>query len=84
MQIDLIEDRFARYKKALRKSDRKIFDRLMRTARMEIQAGVMASAPDPFQVVLLSILIRQQGELDECRRKLRIPIPDETLPGNPV
>lgn len=63
-QISMIEERFRDYRRALRKEDRIAFDRLMAYAKEQLQAGVMAAHPHPFDSMVLSMVIRllQQNE----------------------
>lgn len=71
MQIDLVEDRLKKLRRGLRKEDQKIFDRLMRTARMQIQAGAMASSPNPFDTMALTMLIEIQRQIDAQSEQIK-------------
>ena len=53
MAVEATNDRLAEFRKALRKDDREIFDELMRYAKTQIQVGVMASNPNPFDSISL-------------------------------
>ena len=70
MQIDLIEDRLKKLRRSLRKEDQKLFDRLIRYARMQIQAGAMASNPNPFDSMAMTMLIELQKQIDSDRMEL--------------
>ena len=48
----------AEFRRGLRKDDREIFDELMRYAKTQIQAGVMASSPNPFDSMSLIMHIQ--------------------------
>ncbi|MCE9600025.1 MAG: hypothetical protein K8S54_18840 [Spirochaetia bacterium] len=70
MQIELIDSRFKNLRRALRKEDQKVFDRLLRYARMQVQAGAMASNPNPFDSMALTMLIEIQKQLDTNQAEL--------------
>ena len=69
-QIEVTAERFASFRRALRKDEQKIFDRLFRSARLQMQAGVMAACPNPFDSMAMSMLIELQRQNDELRRDL--------------
>lgn len=71
MQIDLIEDRLKKLRRSLRKEDQKLFDRLIRYARMQIQAGAMASNPNPFDSMAMTMLIELQKQIDSDRKEIQ-------------
>lgn len=71
VQIDLIEDRLKKLRRSLRKNDQNIFDRLIRYARMQIQAGAMASSPNPFDSMAMSMLIELQRQIDSDRIEIQ-------------
>jgi hypothetical protein len=71
VQIDLIEDRLKKLRRSLRKNDQSIFDRLIRYARMQIQAGAMASSPNPFDSMAMSMLIELQRQIDSDRQEIQ-------------
>jgi len=87
MQMDLVEERFKNFRRALRKEDQKIFDELIHAARLQAQAGVMASAPNPFDSMAMAMLIEMRREnrilesrleaLEETVRKMRRAGSDE-------
>jgi len=70
MQIELVADRFKQLRRGLRKEDQKIFDRLIRIARMQIQAGAMASNPNPFDSMALTMLIEMQKQIDAQKEEI--------------
>lgn len=71
MQIDLIEDRLKKLRRGLRSEDQKIFDRLIRYARMQIQSGAMASNPNPFDSMAMTMLVELQKQIDIDRREIQ-------------
>jgi hypothetical protein len=84
-QIERLRERFRKFRRALRREDQRLFDDLMLFAKLHVQAGVMASSPNPADSVFLSILIEQQrlllghtrelerlrGELHTLKERLR-------------
>lgn len=69
-QLDLIETRLKKFRTALRRQDRELFDQCLLSARRHSQAGVMAAAANPMDSFLLSVIIEQQREI----RALKIDI----------
>lgn len=79
MQIDAIEDRLKKFRRGLRRDDQAAFDSIMRAARYQLQSGVLAASPNPFDSVTLSALIEQerrlcayQSEIEELRSQLDV------------
>ncbi|MGV3666505.1 MAG: hypothetical protein ACO1NV_10250 [Leptospira bouyouniensis] len=73
-QMLQIEENLSDFRRALRKADQEIFDDLIRTAKLQVQAGVMASLPYPIDSMLLSMMIelkKEINELTELKKKLR-------------
>lgn len=70
MQMEEVNARLRDFRRALRREDQLVLDRLLKWAKEELQAGVMAADPDPFHSMFLSIMVRQQRELDELKRRL--------------
>lgn len=66
-QIERIEERLKDFRKGLRKKDQEAFDELMRISKLQIQAGVMASSPNPFDSMMLSILISMMNEIKDLK-----------------
>ena len=67
MVIDQVARRFDGFRKTLRREDREAFDDLMRIARMQVQAGVMAQHPNAFDSMSMAMLIHLQREICELR-----------------
>jgi hypothetical protein len=59
-----------KFRRALRREDQEILDRLFDKARIHVQAGVYASRPWPLETILFSILIEQEKALEGLRSKL--------------
>ena len=55
------------FKRALRDMDRQAFEELLNHARSHAEAGTNMPNPDPFEPIVMSILVEHEKEL----RKLR-------------
>lgn len=70
MQIDAIEDRLKKFRRGLRREDQAAFDSIIRAARYQLQSGVLAASPNPFDSVTLSALIEQERRMCEYQREI--------------
>lgn len=70
IQLQMIEARLGKFRRALRKPDQELLDELLRFAKKHVQAGVLASNPNPNDSILLAMLIEQQRQLHELRRQV--------------
>lgn len=68
--IDRKKSELKSFRRALRKEDQKIFDELFAGARYHAPAGAMSGDPVPFEIMLLSMLIEQQKEMNRLRERL--------------
>ena len=59
-----------KFRWALRKEDQQVFDQLFERARLLAEAGISVSRPWPFVAILISILVEQEKEMDELRKKI--------------
>jgi len=59
-----------KFRRALRREDQQVLDRLFDRARIHVQAGSYASRPWPLETILVSILLEQEKELTELRGEL--------------
>ncbi|MCW7493029.1 hypothetical protein ND861_11705 [Leptospira sp. 2 VSF19] len=75
-QMLQIEENLSDFRRSLRRQDQEIFDELMRTAKLQVQAGVMASLPYPIDSMILSMLIDLKKEVNEIKKGLQ-KIPDK-------
>ncbi|MBM9547775.1 hypothetical protein JWG40_12150 [Leptospira sp. 201903074] len=75
-QMLQIEENLSDFRRSLRKSDQEIYDDLIRTAKLQVQAGVMASLPYPIDSMILSMLIETKKEINELKKSLT-KIPDK-------
>jgi hypothetical protein len=64
-------DEWQGFRKALRKEDKAAFDRLMDRARMHASAASYDTRVDPVESLFMSILLEQEKEIDELRKKLK-------------
>jgi hypothetical protein len=69
MVIDQVIRRFDSYRRTLRREDREAFDDLMRIARMQVQAGVMAQHPNAFDSMSMAMLIHLQRQITELKKE---------------
>lgn len=69
MVIDQVIRRFDNYRRTLRRCDREAFDDLMRIARMQVQAGVMAQHPNAFDSMSMAMLVHLQKEIHELKKE---------------
>lgn len=62
------EQAFARFRRALRRSDQLVLDDLFAAARQHIAAAAYASHALPFEVFLLSMLLEERKEVVRLRQ----------------
>lgn len=62
------EQSFARFRRALRRSDQLVLDDLFASARQHIAAAAFASHALPFEVFLLSMLLEEHKEVVRLRQ----------------
>ncbi|TGN11733.1 hypothetical protein [Leptospira ilyithenensis] len=62
-QIQQIESNLTEFRRGLRKKDQEVFDELIRDAKLQVQAGVMASSPYPIDSMLLTMVIQLKKEV---------------------
>ncbi|MBX7059081.1 MAG: hypothetical protein K1X75_13525 [Leptospirales bacterium] len=76
IQIDLIEERFGKFRRTLRREDQLLFDQLFRYARKQLQAGVLAASPNPFDSMALSMLIELQRQIGFLQQEMKRLAPE--------
>jgi hypothetical protein len=59
-----------KFRRALRREDQQVLDRLFDRARIHVQAGSYASRPWPLETILVSILLEQEKGLADLRAEL--------------
>ena len=67
--IEQVLSRFENFRRTLRREDREAFDELMRVAKMQVQAGVMAQHPNAFDSMSMAMLIHLQKEIRELKKE---------------
>ena len=68
--IEAERRRWAPFKRALTKEDQRTFDRLFDDAKLQVQAGVMASRPWAFETIVMAILQEQQKMLERALERV--------------
>lgn len=68
--IDTVIARFDNYRRALRREDREIFDELMRVAKRQVQAGVMAQNPNAFDSMSMAMMVELKKEMQQLRYEI--------------
>lgn len=59
-----------KFKRALRKQDREILEKLLNKARLHTQAGGYAEMLDPMHVILISMMIELEKKFERQERSL--------------
>ena len=75
MLLDSIIMELGDFKRALRRHDQQVFDRIMDMAREHASASTVAAAVDPMDTIVLSILIEQQKQIDDLKEDSHAPSP---------
>lgn len=65
------EQAFARFRRALRRSDQLVLDDLFASARQHLAAAAYASHALPFEVFLLSMLLEEHKEVMRLRQLMQ-------------
>ena len=79
--LDHYQQRWHKVRRALRQEDQQEWDRLFESARVQIQAGMYAAAPEPRESILFSMLLglsKRVTALEAENQELRgqRPLPD--------
>ncbi len=69
MLLDSIIMELGDFRRALRRRDQQVFDRIMDMAREHASASTVAAAIDPMDTIVLSILIEQQKQIDDLKEE---------------
>ena len=69
MLLQMLEVQWAPYRRALRIEDREAFDAVMDKARRHASASSFMVDSDPMDALFMSVLVEQERELLELRRK---------------
>ena len=68
--LEILNYEWSAYRRSLRLEDRHHFDQLMRYARDHADASSQSARPDPFEPVILSILLEQQKQIERLKARL--------------
>ena len=61
---------WAKFRRALGRSDREAFDRLFHHARRHAAEAAYVARPTPFEAVVMAVLLEQEKALQEIRARL--------------
>ncbi len=61
---------WAKFRRALGRSDREAFDRLFQHARQHAAEASYVARPTPFEAVVMAVLLEQEKALQEIRKRL--------------
>ena len=64
------QESFARFRRALRRSDQLVLDELFAAAHQHLAAAAYASDALPFEIFLLSMLLEERKEVLQLRQRL--------------
>ncbi|MFZ5808208.1 MAG: hypothetical protein ACOY16_02900 [Chloroflexota bacterium] len=64
------QESFARFRRALRRSDQLVLDELFAAAHQHLAAAAYASHALPFEILLLSMLLEERKEMLQLRQRL--------------
>lgn len=70
MILEQVIKRWDNFRRALRKGDREIFDRIMNKARMHSSASVFNIQIDPTESMFMSIILEQEKEIENLKGKV--------------
>ncbi len=71
MHLEQVIRKWDNFRRALRREDRELFDVMVNKARMHSSASLFNVHLDPMESVFMSILLEQEREISELRRKLK-------------
>ncbi len=74
---------WAPFRRALRKDDQTVFDRLFDCAKLHVQAGVFLSRPWPFEVIAVAILLEHHKRLEQILTRLEVLCKHAQFPATP-
>lgn len=73
--IEQVLSRFDNFRRTLRRCDREAFDELMRVAKIQVQAGVMAQHPNAFDSMSMAMLVHLKREIKELKKQIQTENP---------
>lgn len=77
MAIERVIARFKNYRRGLRAEDKEIFDELMRIAKRQVQAGVMAQHPNAYDAMSMAMHVSLLKQVKSLGAKLDKLITDK-------
>lgn len=69
-QMKRMEERLSNFRRALKKTDQEIFDDLVRFAKLQPAAGVMASSPHPFDSMSMSMMLELLKKIQTLEKEV--------------
>ena len=69
--LEQVHRRFKEYRQGLRREDREVFDDLIRVAKSQMQAGVMAHHPNAFDAMSMAMLIDLKKQINQMEKHLQ-------------
>ncbi len=70
-ELERIESKWRRYRKALRKEEKDTFDELFIKAKKHASASQYQAAPDPMESFFISVLLEQQKKIERLERVVK-------------
>lgn len=67
--LDLFEEEWRPYRRSLRRKEQRTFDELMRKARMHASSSMYQAPSNPFEAIVISILLEMQKEIDRLKKE---------------
>jgi hypothetical protein len=65
------QESFARFRRALRRSDQQVLDEMFASAHKHLAAAAYASHALPFEVFLLAMLLEERKEVLQLRQRMQ-------------
>jgi hypothetical protein len=81
-QVRQIEEKWAKFRRVLRREDQLHFDRLLRSVRQYSPSGMYQSSDDPRESVVLSILLDLEKRLAVIEENLKLADVNEENPAD--
>lgn len=64
-------EEWKKFRRALRKEDQEVFDRLFDRAKLHVQAAAYAANPSPLEAILLAICLEHEKLLAQLQEELQ-------------
>ncbi len=69
MTLESVINGWKDYRRALSKQDKEVFDAVLNRARLHASASTYAAFSDPVEGIFLSILLEQEKEIRELKKR---------------